>query len=473
MIHSMGLVNTIFHHNRCHTVIASILLLIILCFVTAPAGAAHEYALDDLYRIALEMSEKIKISEEDVIIAEKGREKAVAGLIPKLSAFGNYTRYSESRLNDMQALIQPLETTGWGVRLDQLYSLGGKEFISLDSARKGIDKSIFDLYATRERYLFTVASAFYDALRAKRLVEISQANVERLKKQRDAAAIRLKVGEATKTVVLRAEAELSGAQSELIRSVNSYRLAKAVLARTVGLDGPPDFELKEAPLSLPGGEVPAVPDRLIPLCPVSTLDCFREVSLRQRAEMKSQDLQARIAQDGISSAKSAYWPTLSIEGVYIRSDQNPEMVSLNKESVYGGLKLNFPFFEGGLRKAEVGEAEAKYRQAELSKEDLRKTILIDVEAAYVVLVTAAGVLKSLQDQLVFAKDNYSAVSKQFEFGLATSIDIIDANTLLVTAERQFSDAQLAYQFAILGIERTTGTLLQRVAGTLQAGYASK
>ena len=43
-------------------------------------------------------------------------------------------------------------------------------------------------------------------------------NVGRLTKHRDAASVRLKVGEVTKTALLRAEAELSGAQSEEIKA---------------------------------------------------------------------------------------------------------------------------------------------------------------------------------------------------------------------------------------------------------------
>ena len=38
------------------------------------------YSLDDLYRIALKRSEKIKISEEDLYIAERTKEKALSVL---------------------------------------------------------------------------------------------------------------------------------------------------------------------------------------------------------------------------------------------------------------------------------------------------------------------------------------------------------------------------------------------------------
>ncbi|MCL4537011.1 MAG: TolC family protein, partial [Nitrospirae bacterium] len=69
--------------------------------------AANEYSLEDLYRIALEQSERIKISEEDLYIAERGKDKAVSVLFPKLSAFGSYTRYDKDKFSSTGAVIQP------------------------------------------------------------------------------------------------------------------------------------------------------------------------------------------------------------------------------------------------------------------------------------------------------------------------------------------------------------------------------
>ena len=71
-------------------------------------------------------------------------------------------------------------------------------------------------------------------------------------------------------------------------------------------------------------------------------------------------------------------------------------------------------------------------------------------------------MKSLEDQLTFARDNYNATSKQFEFGLANSIDVMDANTLLVTSEKRVADAKYNYQLSIIRLKRVTGTLLKTV-----------
>jgi outer membrane protein len=430
----------------------SIIFLLFIGIVSTENLYAMEYSLEDLYRIALERAERIKISEEDYYIAERGKEKAISVLLPKLSAFWEYTKYSEDKTSvfgERLIILQPDYSTSWGLRLDQSMFLSGREIIALRISKEIIEKNKYDLYAVRETYLFSVASAYYDVLRAKKALEIAMVNVERLKKHRDAAATRLKVGEVTKTDLLRAEAELSGAQSEQVRAENNYILTKAVLARIVGISG--DYEIKDHDL-----KVKPVKDYI--------LSSLKEKAFSERAELKSESLKKKIAEDEVKYAKGAYWPTLSIEGVYLERDEDPRSPFFLEESVYAGLTLKFPFFEGGLRRAEVKEAKARLRQSELIYEDFKKTVGIEVENAYLEFQTQKGVLKSLEDQVTFASDNYNSVSKQYEFGLANSIDVIDANTLLLTSERQLADARYNYQLSVLRVERAIGTLLKTVIG---------
>jgi outer membrane protein len=72
------------------------------------------------------------------------------------------------------------------------------------------------------------------------------------------------------------------------------------------------------------------------------------------------------------------------------------------------------------------------------------------------------VLESLRDQLRYARENFEAISKQFRFGISDSLDVMDANTLLVTAERQLSEARFRYQLARIRLSRATGTLLGEI-----------
>jgi outer membrane protein len=421
-----------------------------------------EYSLDDLYRLALERSETIKIAEEDLYISAREKDRAVADLIPTLSAFGQHTRYSDAKLAS-GFLLQPDSTDEWGLRLNNTYSLGGREFTALDISRQGIEQSRFDLHAVKEGYLLEVAVQYYDVLRAEREIEIAAANVQRLTTERDAAKKRLEVGTAIKTALLRAEAELADAQSELIRSENILKISKNLLAKTVGISG--DYKVKEPRIGIDvkmpeNGEIDL--SFLMDDCQMAALDCLKEKALAGRAEIQSLIIQTDITEDSIELAKSTYWPDLSVEGVYAREENDPSRTFELKEQVYGVLRLDFPFFEGGLKKAEVSEAKSRHRQAEYSLSDLKRKVIVELENSYIAATTAASVLKPRQAEVEFAKENYNLVSKQFQYGLADSVDVMDANTRLVTSERELLNARYVYVLALLRLQRDTGTLLNSV-----------
>jgi len=437
--------------------------------------SAEEYSLDDLYRIALERSEQVGISEQNTILAKRGKDKALSFLLPRVSTFGEYTQYSEEKdasSNTGRFTIQPGSSSSWGVSIEQSLSLGGREITNFRISRKAIESSEYDLYTTKEAYILRVAESFYDVLQASKSVDIAQENVKRLIKYRNDAKIRLQVGEVTKTALLRAEAELSGAQSELIRTENVLNLAKAVLARIVGIEG--DFDLKESTYT----ENPSIGNTLFS-DELEPLYSLKVEAMRERSELKSNHIQKLIAEEQVRYAKGLYWPTLSVEGVYLKREEDPSSPFFNDESIYGTLRLEFPLFEGGLRRAEVREAEARKKQADLTYNDLRKKINVEVESAYLALKTQKGTLKSLEDQLEFARENYNAVSKQFTYGLADSIDVIDANTLLLESERQLNRAQYNYKLFLLVLKRATGTLLKEVVsqrsrvGSQDSGFVSK
>jgi outer membrane protein len=300
-----------------------------------------------------------------------------------------------------------------------------------------------------------VAAGYYTVLAENKGLEIAAANEQRLTKHRDAAKKRLEAGVAIKTVLLRAEAELAGAQSDLIRAGNSLKIAKTRLARRAGLNG--DFDIKEP---VQGKELDL--GLLVGECGLAVIDCLKEAALSERAEIRSMSVQKDTAEDKVKFAKGAYWPSLSVEGVYIREENEPASTFGLDERIYGVLRLDFPFFEGGLRRAEVGEARARLRQTEYGLSELRRQINVEVENSYLIFITQGAVLNRLRAEVEYALDNFNAVTKQFRHGLADNIDVIDANTLLATSQRELANSEYFYQLAFIRLQRSIGTLLTSV-----------
>ena len=416
------------------------------------------YTLNDLYALALDRAESIKRAQEDVFIAKKDRSRAFSVLVPRITAFGSYT------MSDSDQTTEPVipgefsdlsiqnDSTAWGVRFEQSFTLNGKELIALKMSKDNIDKSEMDLHAVKENYLIEVATAYYNVLRAFKAWEIATANVKRLEKHRESVSVRLKLEEVTKTDMYRAESELSDSQAKLIEDKNRYILSKAALRSLV--DIPAEFKLNE-PAEKPFEN--------------ETFDIYnlKQDGLEKRSEIKSAELARLVSERKVKLAKGDRWPTLSIEGQYAESNDTNEGTADGTSMEYDqdvsgyqiGAKLNFTLFDGGLRNAEIKQAFAKERQAKLAVAEIRKKIELEIQDAYLTLLTQKSRLVSLNDKLTFSEQNYRAVSEQFKHGLSNSVDMMDANTLLVAAERELSDARYGYKLASLKLKKATGTFL--------------
>lgn len=420
-------------------------ILLILTFIWSNLAAAAEYSLGELYGQALRNSEKIKMAEENIYIAQMGKNKALSLLIPRLTATAGYSRYTEQKYSAAGVLIQPNEAGTWTVRADQTFTLNARELDALKVAGQTITKTEYDLDTAKSDYLLAVAASYYDVLKAKKSLEIAAANMARLSQYRNSVETRVKVGEQTRTALLRAEGELSGARAEYVKATNAMQLTRATLVRVTGVED--NFRLKE---------------EKNPLSDDYELKELRKTALEFRTDLKSYDMQMQMAAQQVKYARGAFWPSLGLFAVYNGADQNPITASLNRESIYGGVSLAFPFFEGGLRVAELKEARAKERQARLMYEDAKKNVDVELQGAYLELETLKGSLRYLSDQLAFAQDNYDSVLRQYENGLATSLDVMDANNLLLSSEKNYADALYGYQLAQLKIKKSSGTLIQFV-----------
>ncbi|MBN1363435.1 MAG: TolC family protein [Syntrophaceae bacterium] len=422
-----------------------ILIALTVAIIFAKKSAAQEYTLGEIYQKALKSSEMIQIARENIYIARMSENKALSLLIPRLTAYGTYNWFTDDKYSTSGIMIQPDESATWGVRADQAFSLSARELDALKIAGQSITKSEYDLDTAKSDFVLAVASSFYDVLKAQRALEIAGANLERLTKYHHFVEQRVKVGELTKTALLRAQGELSGAHADYLKASNSLQLAKSALIRVTGVEN--DFSLKDESLSS---------------AEVCEFEKLLQSAQDSRTDLKSYDMQTKMAEQQVKYARGAFWPSVGLFAIYNRADQDPISPTMNKESIFGGVSLSFPFFEGGLRIAEFKEAKALEHQARLAYDDLKKNVDIELRAACLDLDTLKGSLKFLEDQQIFAKDNYNAVIKQFENGLATSLDVMDANTLLVTADKKLAEALYDYQLAYLKVKKSSGTLLQFV-----------
>ena len=411
---------------------------------------APVYSLDDLYTLALNEAELIQLAKENLYLAKLNNRKARSVLIPRFSAFGSYRHYDEEKRRE-DVTLQPEWSSAYGLRLDQSFTLSGRELTAYNISKDLIAKETLDLAAVKEDLLIQTAAAYYDVLNAEKRLEIANANVTRLNTQRDSVAVRLELETVTRPDLLRVEAERSQSVTVQIQAQNAILLAKARLAAICSLEG--DFQLAEADIESELTQDPVLTE--------ITAD-----AMKQRTDIQALTLEKMIADKTVKFTKGELWPSLAVEGVWANNDADPSSSASLDETLYAGISLNFTLFDGGLRKANILESQSRSRQAQLALDAAKKQVTVDANQAYLTYMASKSSLKAFQDELQFAKENFDAVNTQFEYGLANSVDVIDANTLMVTAEQQLIEAAFRSRLALLQIDRVRGWLLEETLDRL-------
>lgn len=415
----------------------------ILCLTVIPVHSKTVYSLFDLTELADMHSQNIRIAQDDLFIAEQEKQRALSVLIPRATVFGSVLERKDP------SQFAP-NTVTYGGRLTQSFTLNGKELIALNITKEAIQGRTYSLESIRSQYMLAVVQAYYDILSAQRIHEIALSDVERLTAFRDSVVEKLNVGNVTRTDLYRAEAELSKALTEEVVSQNNILKNKAVLRNLVDVDDEYDLE-KE---TLDGIESYRF-----------QLDDIQSTALKMRAEIKEAKKNYIIAEKTVDFNKGDYWPTLSFEAGYTEVDTEYPMDSgfdfeNNEDDIYISGELVFTLYDGGLRKATVRQAMAEQRQAKNALELAEKEVILESKNAFYDYESSQRALVNLEDELKSAQETYNAVQMQLQYGMADYLDVVDANTLLVSAQRRKTDAQYTYYLSVLRILYTKGELLE-------------
>jgi outer membrane protein len=290
--------------------------------------------------------------------------------------------------------------------------------------------------------MLSVASAYYEVIKARKRVEMSRDSVARMERhkevtEREAATRKSK---ANVSSLLRARTLVSQARIFLVRDEDMLKIARQQLKLVSRM--PEDAVLVEPS-----------PQQL----PADTIDDLKALALQNRDDYMASKLNQQVAEENVTIVKGGHYPQAYAEGALQYLNSSPVTI-MDGTIYYGGIRLVVPIFEGGLMKAEVSEARSKKRQSELATQYLQRSIETDVYEAYVNYQTVSSVLKAAKLQYADAKDNFNTVESLFGQGLVPSLALIDAQQALFITERELVNTTYDEQLAVIRLKKSVGLL---------------
>jgi len=411
--------------------------------------ASDVLTLEESIKIALERSLSVKSAKEEIKAREFDERSSKADFFPKLATSYSYTRLDRDTLNDakftyLSREISPLETyayefnitgtqplfTGWALTISrELASLG------IDTAKVQKEIVILDL-------ILNVKGTYFGILKAKKLENVAKQAVEQLKSHLRVSQAFYDEGIIAKNALLETEVQMAEARQDLIRATNRVEIAGSLFNKLLRRRLNKKIRIKDI--------LDYHPVRL-------TLDQCMERAELNRPEIKEVSLNVVSAQKGVDFSKSSYYPWVNLIGNYQKKttgevafgEADPDNWTIT-------LEAEWNFWEWGKTRHDVASSRAELAKTKYLLQEIKDNIQLEVRETYLFLRDAEKYIHVARKAVDQAEENFRMNEERYKQQVATSTDVLDAQTLLTRARANYFNALSEHNIALARLERAMG-----------------
>ena len=437
-----------------------------------PSPSAGETApppltLSESLRQALQHNPSLRSAESSLRQSEARRDEAEAPLRPRLdlSAEGGPQEFSGR------------PETALALSLSYGQTVGRPEDVRLRLRRAELAPQVarLSLEQVRTSVVAEVQSAFLAVVEAQSAADLGQLQLKAAQEAARVARERYAAGVLAQADLLAAQAAEARARQAALAASQALQLAYESLYRVMGVPMPASPPPVQAP-PLEGLQAPS-----------EDPDALRRRALESRPEVLSALAAVSDAELALRQAQRSSLPTLQLKASYqwtnplrgltlsVDDETNVRFTVFQQQPAgqafpgYSvGIGLVWHLADGGLSGAQVRQAQEALEQARLQVEKVQASVVAELAQRQADLARALQELLVAEQALAEATARYEAVRQQAAAGLATDLDLLQAEARLAQArhDRLRSLIQVARARTALAVASGTSSaeLLQRLAG---------
>jgi outer membrane protein len=356
--------------------------------------------------------------------ADEGVADAVSALRPVLSYVAN-SGYAKTARGEGTATTLELDLTL------TLFDFGRNK-LSIEIAKETVLATRQALVSVEQRVLLDAVTAYMDVREAEENVAINENSVRVIGEALKAAQDRFDVGEVTRTDVAQAEARLASARAGLVASQGDLAIAReayrAATGRYPGVLAPPPRQPR-----LPG-----------------SLEEARAVAMRGHPSILQAQHEVTAAELSVRLAAAQRTPTISVGG----------NITTDGDDTTGqfGLQMRQTIYAGGSLSAAHRRAIANRDQARAALLQASVSITQQVGSAWANIASARAQIDAADRQIRAATVAYNGVKEEAQLGARTTLDVLDAEQELLSAQATKISAETNLQVAIYSLLSSIGVL---------------
>lgn len=386
------------------------------------------------------------LNAEDALGRAQGsRWTALADLLPNVNG-----RLSETRQTVNLAvfgfplppgtppLVGPINIFDARVALSQ----GVVDIRAMNAARAETHRvaaAKLNIKSARDLVVLVSGTLYLDVLAAQSRVESADAQVQTAQAIFDQATRLKEAGIAAGIEVLRADVQLGTEKVRLTGARNALELTKLQLARVIGLPSGQAFTLD-----------PTVPD--LPFSNLSLEEALTR-AYASRPDYLAALERLKAAEAERRAAVGEWLPSLRVNADYGRIGNSVG----DAQGTYSmSAALNIPIFNGGRTRGRIMQADADLRTRRSEVEDMKAAIDFSVRSTFLEMQASEEQLTVATRSRDLARQQLTQARDRFAAGVASNIEVIQAQEAVAASSEQYISAFYAYNSAKAGLARDLG-----------------
>ena len=413
----------------------------LLSLFSANAFAVTLYdALNETYQNNTQLNaerENIKASEEDINISE-------AEYRPSLTLTGSKSFENTQKLTNQsggEASVSDVDPLSSSIKLEQTLIDYGRD-ITHEKNYIGLELSKAKFLKKEQDILYSAIDVFTATILAREKLSINRRNLNLLIKQVENDKVRLDRGQITTADLSQSESSLAGAQAQLTQAKSELMISKLNYENIIGKLADPKKLRKSAKA------IVSVPDSLSKAIELSKKNDPDIIIARLELNQSEKDLE-------ISEADLKPTASLSLERSY--SDDLSSTYDRRDKDILKAT-ISWPFYSGGKKRSKINKNSNLIYRKRLLLEDAMSTTETKVGSAWSSLQSSKSFLNSVISQVRAAKIANEGITAEYQRGSRTTLDVIQSNSLLLTAEISLANSQRNYLISQYNLLKAIGLL---------------
>lgn len=436
-------------------------ILLLFCGVSA-TKAQTPISFSDAQAKMLHQNKDVMINDKKIEMSGYNQKSTQGLMYPHFKAFSTVTLMNKdikvdlndergkvaeqfglpnpATLGDWNFLLQKKDIEVTGISMTWPIYTGGKIRAANKAAK--INTSIAETEKTNaeQELISELADRYYKAKLAEEAVKVRQQVLDGMNVHLSNADKLEKNGMIAGAEVLQAKVAVAEAERQLLGAKKDLQLAQTALAATIE-DENEDYSLS-SPFFLKNNMAP--------------LADYKEMAAANYPQIQKLKLLEKLTEEGIKAENANYLPTVALTGQKILASNN---FPLLKNPLIMGVGATYNLFDGFSRGNKIKAAKTQKETVILTREKVETDIKTLVEKYYNELKKSEEQIVSLQTSLQLAEELVRVRKNSFAEGIASSVDVIDAELNLSSTKLQslkaYSDydATLAKLYEICGISK--------------------